>query len=376
MTSARDLDPGLVPTLADYGLERLDTLCDGLGLPAPQRDEARALFRLVSGTWPARSLSATSPWENDITDDGTPFEFSVGFEGASPELRVLFESQLSTTAPSSRTSWQAGLDLQQALHHSGAGDRRAFDLVKSSFAPRADFEPRFSLWHAAVLRAGGKPLFKAYVNPEVHGVDGSRALAQEALVALGHAPAAKRLATRLRADTRLPYLSLDLEDPSTARVKVYLSASDADAVEELVRGTSNIAPGLASSWLARLTLGAGPFSARPILVCHAYRLGNEEPEATVHVPVRNYAPNDEEALRRTLPLLPTRSGEQLSAALGALSRQALHRSRGVLSYVSLRVVAGRVRVTTYLAPGAYTLAEERRESGTLPTGRPSSPPPP
>lgn len=375
MKTARELGPALLPSLAEYGAQRLQLLCESLALPQTERDAADALFQLVSGSWPEGALSATAPWENDLTDDGTPFEFSVGFEREKPELRLLFESQVATGELTPRTSWQAGLALQQRLRASGACEGGGFDRIAKSFEPTPSFEPRFSLWHAAVLRPGQKPMFKAYVNPEVRGVDASRALTREALGALGVAPAWDFLAVRLREETRVPYLSLDLEETQKARVKVYLTATDAPGVEDLVRGTTNIAPGMATSWLTRLTLDGGPYSGRPILVCYAYRPGQASPEATVHVPIRNYAPSDDEALKRTLELLPPSSGKQLTAALKALSRQGLQRSRGVLSYVSLRVVEGRVRVTTYLAPGAYTLAEERRESGTIPTGRPSSPPP-
>ncbi|RYZ10310.1 MAG: hypothetical protein EOO73_01680 [Myxococcales bacterium] len=375
MKTARDLMPALSPTLAEYGMLRLQLLCKALELPRAEREAAEELFQLVGSTWPSGALTAAAPWENDLTDDGTPFEFSVGFERARPELRLLFESQLATNELTSWTSWQAGLALQERLRTTGRCDITGFERIAEIFEPTPTFEPRFSLWHAAVLRPGEKAMFKAYVNPEVRGVEASRSLTRDALSVLGVTPAWEFLESRLRDATRVPYLSVDLEAPQKARLKLYLTATDAAGVEELTRGTSNIAPGMATSWLTRLTLGGGPYSGRPILVCYAYRPGSSLPEATVHVPIRNYAPTDEQALERTLDLLPAGSGAKLTAALKALARQSLDRSRGVLSYVSLRVVQGRVRVTTYLAPGAYTLAEDRRESGTIPTGRPSSPPP-
>jgi hypothetical protein len=116
---------------------------------------------------------------------------------------------------------------------------------------------------------------------------------------------------------------------------------------------------------------------RPILTCFGFRSGANRPEATVHVPIRNYAPNDQEALERTALLLTPAHAKQLEAAMTALAKVPLRRSHGVLSYVSLRQTQGRVRVTTYLAPGAYSSgnADERRSSGTIPTGRPSTFPP-
>jgi hypothetical protein len=168
------------------------------------------------------------------------------------------------------------------------------------FEPPSGLPSRFSLWHAAVLRPGRGAMFKAYVNPEVRGVAASRELTRQALEALGVAPAWSFIERRLRDATRILYLSTDLEKPRDARIKVYQTATDASAVEELVRGSANTPPGLATSWLRGLTLGEGPYDARPILVCHSWRQRGTAPEATVHIPIRNYAPSDGEALERTL----------------------------------------------------------------------------
>jgi hypothetical protein len=373
LSAVHERDSATLPWLSDFGLQRLEGLSEALALPPKERDAALALFRLVSSTWPEGPLSAAAPWETDLTDDGSPFEFSIGFERDQPELRLLFESQLPTASPTPRTSWQAGRELQQRLRAEGSCDTYGFDRIADMFEPPSGLPSRFSLWHAAVLRPGRGAMFKAYVNPEVRGVAASRELTRQALEALGVAPAWSFMERRLRDATRILYLSTDLEKPRDARIKVYQTATDASAVEELVRGSANTPPGLATSWLRGLTLGEGPYEARPILVCHSWRQRGTAPEATVHIPIRNYAPSDGEALERTLDLLPTRSGEQLAAALKVLAHGDLQRSRGTLAYVSLRAVDGHVRVTTYLSPGAYTLAEEGRGSGTIPRGRPSSP---
>lgn len=371
MTSALHLESARVPSLTEYGRDRLEALCYALGLPEQERRDASQLFDQIGAEWADWPVSGSAPWENDLTDDGTPFEFSVGFEGEKPELRILFESQLRTGKPTQHTSWQAGLQLQRRLRDRGLCELSELERVLQLFMPPAAQEPRFSLWHAVVLKEQ-TPLFKAYLNPEVHGAERSRELTAEAFARLGQAAAWRQVEERLGPSTRIPYLSLDLTPAKSARLKVYLSATNAEGVEGLVHGSSNTRPGVVSAWLEQLTQSAGPYHARPILTCLGFRSSAARPEATVHVPVRNYAPTDEEALERTIELLPAASGRQLQLALLALARDPLHRSKGVLSYVSLRNVADRVRVTTYLAPGACSGQDDTRESGAMPTGRPAA----
>lgn len=374
---ASDLELAGAQSLAEYGHERLEALCAAVDVPGHERRSAHAVFELASDSWGQLPLGEAPSWENDITDDGTPFEFSLGFETEKPELRLLFESQLAAAPLSQLTSWHAGLALMARLQARNLCDCSQVEQIMPLFEPSPDYLPRFSLWHAVVLGERGASLFKAYLNPEIVGVTHSRGLTQRALDRIGMSEAWSFVEQRLADDTRLPYLSLDLTPQQTGRVKLYATAADADAVERLVAGTAGLQPGDAMRWLRLLMQSEGPYSERPILTCFAFRPDTSVPEATVHVPIRNYAPNDQEALERTLGLLTPAHGKQLEAAMKALAKAPLRRSHGVLSYVSLRQAQSRVRVTTYLAPGAYTTSEghERRRSGTIPTGRPSSLPP-
>lgn len=377
MIRARDLELAGPQSLAEYGHERLEALCAAVGVSADEQRGARAVFQIASESWGQTPLGEAPAWENDLTDDGTPFEFSLGFESEKPELRLLFESQLDRGPLSQHTSWQAGRALLAGLQARHACDCTQLDQILPLFEPSPDYVPRFSLWHAVVLGERGASLYKAYVNPEIVGVTHSRGLVERALDRIGMAEAWSFVEQRLADDTRLPYLSLDLKSQQTGRIKLYATAADAGAVERLVAGTAGMQAGEATRWLKLLTQSEGPYTGRPILTCFGFRRGVSSPEATVHVPIRNYASNDQEALERTLGLLTSTHGKQLEAALKALAKTPLRRSRGVLSYVSLRRGQNRVRVTTYLAPGAYTTGEgsDRRSSGTIPTGRPSSMPP-
>jgi len=375
--SARDLELLGGQSLAEYGQGRLEALCHAVGVPPSEQRSAQALFELVSESWSQAPIGEAAPWENDLTDDGTPFEFSLGFEGEKPELRLLFESQLATGQLSHHTSWQAGFALQARLQARGLGDCTLLEQVAPLFEPSLDYLPRFSLWHAAVLGERGASLFKAYLNPEIVGLTHARGLVRSALDRIGIPEAWHFVEERLATDTRLPYFSLDLKPKQSSRVKLYATATDASSVERLVAGAAGLKTGDATQWLRLLTNSDGPYLGRPILVCFAFRPGGSSPEATVHVPIRNYAANDQEALERTTSLLTPTQGKQLEAALKALAKTTLRRSQGVLSYVSLRQSRDRVRVTTYLAPGAFTTDEPSRvqSSRTIPTGRPSTRPP-
>ena len=374
---AHDLELVKAQSLAEYGHQRLDALCAAIGVTAEEQRSARAVFQIACESWGELPLGEAPAWDNDLTDDGTPFEFSLGFEGEKPELRLLFEPQLDAGPLTQQTSWQAGRALLARLQARGSCDCSQLEQILPLFEPSPDYLPRFSLWHAVVLGEHGASLFKAYVNPEIVGVAHSRGLVQRALERIGMTEAWTFVDQRLADDTRLPYLSLDLQSQQTGRVKLYATATSAEAVERLVSGAAGLPRGEATRWLRLLNQSDGPYSNRPILICFGFRPGAPSPEATVHVPIRNYAPNDQEALERTRALLTLTQGEQLEAALMALAKAPLRRSHGVLSYVSLRQGRSRVRVTTYMAPGAYTTGEgsDRRSSGTIPTGRPSSVPP-
>jgi hypothetical protein len=93
------------------------------------------------------------------------------------------------------------------------------------------------------------------------------------------------------------------------------------------------------------------FHLRPILVCFAFTGRDEAPAATVHVPVRCYLANDEQATERVQRFLSKEDAAALNRIVLALSPCALRDNRGLITYASLRrEKRGAIRVTTYLAP--------------------------
>ena len=228
-------------------------------------------------------------WPNDISDDGTPFEFSVSFDGASPRLRMLVESQAE---PISRVStWSAGVALGERLKGAGLVNLSMFEQIRDLFEPHSSVQGRFSLWHAAVIEEGRPALFKAYLNPCLFGIGAAPYIVEQALRRSGFQAAWDFVEERLASDAnaQIRYFSVDLEDPESARVKVYLGCSQsADAVDQLIAGAHNSRPHDARRWLDALTASSGPFDARPILNCFSFRRECADPDVTVHVPIRCY----------------------------------------------------------------------------------------
>jgi DMATS type aromatic prenyltransferase len=347
-------------TLGALGARKLHALSAALELSDPLTVQALDVFALMSASWADWAVGDVPAWPNDISDDGTPFEFSASFAGAAPRVRMLVESQAESISRTS--SWGAGLALGERLRGAGLADLSLFDQIQDLFVPHSGAQGRFSLWHAAVVEQGHPALFKAYVNPCLFGMGSAPYVVEQALRRLGFEEAWRFLKDRLASNSNaeIRYFSVDLDAPESARVKVYLGCSQsAAAVDRLIEGAYNREPSDAQHWLATLTASQGPFDARPILNCFSFRREHATPDVTVHVPIRCYVKHDAEALARVSELLTATDADRLSRALSAVSERPLNVGRGLLTYASLRREAEATRVTVYLAPEAYSITSRR-----------------
>jgi DMATS type aromatic prenyltransferase len=350
--------------LRHVGLGKLVALCGAVGLSEERTRVVVETFGLVTASWGDLLIGDTPPWPNDITDDATPFEFSVAFHGDTPEIRFLAEPQKFPVAGGS--SWLAGLELNQELSRSRRADTAAFDVVRDLFEPNAGATARFSLWHAAVIGRTGLPLFKAYVNPQIRGGETATRVVEHALRRLGRSDAWRFLAPRL-ADFRnvVRYVSLDLEKSPNARVKVYVGRTDSvDSVGRLVEGSANATPSEAAEWVERLANRRNGFNARPVLACFSFRPDESIPHVTLHVPVRSYLQSDADAAARVSSFLSPAQASQLTSALRAMTSCSLDSSRGLITYASVRRAAdGNQRMTAYLAPRLYSTRDSSAPKG-------------
>lgn len=360
-------------TLRQLAAAKLSALCDGLGMPH-LRDRALPLFDLMSSGWNQLPALAAPYWPSDITDDGSPFEFSVAFASGKPELRMLIEPQLLPASVES--NWRAGLEVNSLLARDHGAELGRFERIQSLFAPKTSDQVRFSFWHSAAFDQRGRATFKAYLNPAIGGASQAPSTVHAALQELGFSDTWNILAACAGETGQYLYFSLDLVSAESARVKVYVGYEPA-RLDELVRSLREAGIAEANSvenWVAALTGGRAPLDGRGLQVCYAFRAGSRRPGMTLYVPVRSFCASDQEALARAATFLKPAAAQALTEGVERMAGRRLEVGRGLITYVALRSSLDGPGVTAYLSPEVYSIAsarpainqrEERRHSGIL-----------
>lgn len=338
-------------TLGQLAAEKLNAICSTLGLEKQQAPMLELVDCLLDD-WARAPLKESPYWSSDITDDGTPFEYSVAFSAGRRQLRLLVEAQSSTPSPTS--TWNAGLLLNQRLAERFGATLEGFEEVRSLFAPTGSSSARFLLWHGAVPNGSESPLIKVYLNPTLSGGPRTaKVVTCQALERLGLVRARNFAESAFTHELPI-YFSLDLLPMGRARVKVYTALVDwkLETIAARVAECSGIAATQALDWLNDLTQEQRQ-TQRPILACYNFRTDQNGPDLTVHVPVRCYAQTDAESVTRASRLL---SRPDALGLLNAVQRMARGRpmNHGALTYVSVKYDEAEPTVTAYLAPQAYT----------------------
>lgn len=351
-------------TFQEFGNARLQALCQAVGHGPADIETAQRFFTLMSSPWGTQRIGTSPPWRSDITDDCTPFEFSLALDGDTPEVRFLIEAQNGPTTL--RSSWEDGLALNERLSHALDVPLHRFERVKDLFEPR-DPAARYALWHAFGLRPGGRPAVKLYLNPQAHGLDASSAIIQEALQRLGFASAwqfLSRVAMRRGAQDTPIYFSLDLSGHRAARVKVYIAHQDAtpDDVEAIMAQAREYVPGEAQAFYGHMVGNADRAQApRALQTCLAFTSDDDAHPAsvTLYIPVRCFARNDRDTMQRIRAALEPSRFAMLERAVLALAGRPLEAGVGLVQWASVRREGGNRRLTFYLATEAYGAATPR-----------------
>lgn len=343
-------------TLGDIGGAALVRLCKATGR-VELINQALHVFDVLSKSWSGRAVDVPA-WPSDLTDDATPFEFSLGFEQGRPDVRMLVEAQ--GALPTAHEQWKAGEALSHELASRFGASCAGLSLISDLFKPGPGSALHFGLWHGVTFRpARQQPDFKAYLNPLVDGREGAFRVAREALSRIGLHDSAAFLAEveRTCGGRAWPvYFCLDMDRGESSRAKVYVAHYDCgleDARRVLSRCT-NLLEGDVTEWCRAILGSETRLGERPLLSCFSFTRHDPRPCGTLHVPARCYVENDEVLFSRILGLLDDVMGEVYRCAVRALSERALDRGRGFQTYVSVRRVKGQPRVTVYLAPEVYS----------------------
>ncbi|MFG2328777.1 tryptophan dimethylallyltransferase family protein [Streptomyces sp. NPDC048604] len=353
-------------TLGAHVTGQLLRLCETAGLDeAEGADHARTLIAAL-GPVADRPLDLPAPDRSFLSDDHTPVEFSLSFEGsAPPTLRVLLEPGCG--ADDLAQNGRIGLQVVRAMGRNWGFDTERLDELADLFLPD-DPQGAFALWCALELRAGGTPKVKVYLNPAANGAERSAATVREALHRLGH----RRAFDALPPGDRHLFFALDLGAWETPRVKVYLAHHGLTAGEAagLSRAPGELDPALVRDFFrtttGRVTGGAGDDARelRPFQSCHAFtETASGRPSGfTLYVPVREHAAHDREALDRALTVLDGLGTDPtpLLRSLPAVTSRRLEDGVGLIAYLGLAHQTGRPpRVTAYLSSEAYEVRPPR-----------------
>ncbi|MEU2387713.1 tryptophan dimethylallyltransferase family protein [Streptomyces sp. NPDC012461] len=351
-------DPG-IPTLGSFTGRQLRGMCAVAGLSGADADTYAGVLAECLGPVAARPLDLPPPDRTFLSDDHTPVEFSLSFQpGAAPSLRLLTEPGCG--ADSLARNGAVGLETVRTMARRWDFATDALDAVQDLFLPPSPQGP-LALWCALELRPGGVPKVKVYLNPAASGPERAAGTVREALRRLGH----RRAYAALPEADGYPFLALDLGDWEEPRVKVYLrhdglTAARAGRLSRMERGPGPAA--LEEFFRTAAGRGAGTtrLSRRPGLTCHSFTdTGADRPSGfTLHIPVRDYAAHDGEALSRAVRLL-RRHGmdtDALTRSTGVLTARRPEDGVGLIAYLALAHQQDRPpRVTAYLSSEAYAV---------------------
>ena len=329
-------------------------------------ERALHVAAVLTHSWRERPVLPWPEWPSDITDDHTPFEFSLSMDAHDVTVRLLTEPQ-DPAAPSLAASWRAGNEVHEALAGRWGTSFESYAAISDLFAPSAASEARFCLWHSGIMSRDGDPQFKVYLNPCIHGVDDAPTVLRAALARLGLEESWSRFAaaTFVRGAADVPlYFSLDLTELSAARVKIYIAHRDATAsdIARVLRTSPGFDERRVQRWCRELLGSAGPFHARPPISCFALSPRTLELHSTtLHLPVRCYRSDDLELAQSACRFMTFQQRVRYMRALTAASDRPLDSGAGLQTYVSLRASPGKQAVTSYLAPQLYSTAADRAE---------------
>ena len=320
---------------------------------------ALCLQRYLFQTWGDRLIRPRPDFRSEVSDDHSPYEYSVAFGRDENELRLLLEAQADS--PSLSSNQLAAQALTTKIAQDWGLCTARLDAVSDLFLPS---EPQgvFSYWHAIVIGSSARPLFKVYFNPRVQGPERAHELVDLALERLGFDAARGYL--RAIASSREPgrdephYISLDLGAATEARVKIYfrhhgITAAELERTFELAPSHQ---PGDITGYCAQLLGHGGPFAKKPVSSCFAFIAGAREPTSvTFHLPIAAYAQQDAHVVDSVAGFMGKHGLDATAyrALMSRFSSRPLANGTGTQSYVSFRRDPTGPRLTVYLSPEVY-----------------------
>src|SRR5262245_11810142 len=167
------------PPLRNKGWTRVEEqirgLCRAIGAGGMEA-EAVEIHSRMRRVCKLREPGEPARWSG-VTDDSTPFEYSVAFQQSGARLRFLFEPQNDPATAASY--WQAAKRCTRLLKSTWNANITPALAIEDLFEPRV---PVFlSAGHGVELYSGRPAGFKVYFNAMARGTDHSAQLVGQAL---------------------------------------------------------------------------------------------------------------------------------------------------------------------------------------------------
>ncbi|BAZ30339.1 hypothetical protein NIES4074_27950 [Cylindrospermum sp. NIES-4074] len=346
-------------TFGLFASEKLKSICGILNFKEQEINATLNIFNLMAGSWSDLTIGTKPRWFSDITEDSTPFEFSLSLNGEKPVLRFLTDnlSELNTL----ESSWALGCKLNEELEKRFGASIARFKQIKDIFAPD-DPQALFAMWHAVDLEQGRQPKFKLYLNPQCRGIKQAPALVEKALHYLGFTKAwhcISQFALQRGEQDELKYFSLDLSYSKDARFKVYVVHKNATIknLADVLAGNPYHEHGEVIEFCRATNGQQSSFTNRPVVSSFAFTNDDETHpfSTTLHVPIQFYVSNDEIAIQKSNHILSPQEAAINKQVISCVADRPLAAGTGIQTYLSLKRQQNKKSITSYIAPETYKL---------------------
>src|SRR5678815_3156718 len=111
-------------TYFTHAVRRLEAICEAFSIEPARQELTGKILRTCMESWNYTPIGAVPIVLSDITDDHTPFEFSLSFRPNLVDVRFLVEAQ--PEAPTITSRWKAGIELLKSLEREHGCDISRF----------------------------------------------------------------------------------------------------------------------------------------------------------------------------------------------------------------------------------------------------------
>ncbi|KAI1739578.1 pyridoxal phosphate-dependent transferase [Xylaria scruposa] len=343
------MDCNIVGTYLSEAKRQITYLSRAIGQDGVSRTKLlNALVLLVDGWGQTMVPRSTDPsrWTSFVSNDGSPFEYSVVLDQATgeAELRLLVEAQSKSQSLTQLQERALHLNEAITMRHGTTVSLDTFELVRDIFMPENP-EGDFAAWYSCAVSKTG-PKWKIYLNPCASGKRNALSSVRVAFERLGMASEWDLVERNMTPTDSIAYISLDLTpDQANARIGVYMTheASSARAIARKHGAICSHTCGFEILRFCESMAGSlGPYTGKPLLSSFAFTSNTRgRPVGTVYFPVGAYANNDSEIQERVKQYMLAKSvpsifAERYRRAVSAVQRRPLVERCGLHSWVSLK----------------------------------------